>query len=80
MADVITSKSVLQNVFEFEDEDTRTVNVLNPVDSLTAAQVQAWADFAKDNNLIIGDKAGALLTGIQSSKRIDSTQTKLDLT
>lgn len=80
MADIITNKSVLSNVFGFEDEDTRTVNLLNPVDSLTAEDVQAWADYAKEHNLIIGDKAGADLSGILSSKRIDNTQTKLDLT
>lgn len=80
MADIITNKSMLSNVFGFEDEDTRTVNLLNPVDSLTAEDVQAWADYAKEHNLIIGDKAGADLSGILSSKRIDNTQTKLDLT
>ena len=80
MADITTNKSTLQNVFGFVDGDTRTVNLDNPKDTLTTAQVQEWADYAKDHNLLIGDKAGALLDGIKSSKKIDKLSTKLDLT
>lgn len=80
MADIVTTKKVLQTVEEFTDGDTRTINIDNPIDSITAADVQAWHDFAKDNNLLIGDKAGAALDKIRSSKVIDSKQTILDLT
>lgn len=86
MADVIKVTSVLQNVFEFADGDTRTVTLDNPADSIkagdsvAAAAVQSWADYAKTNNLIIGDKSGAALSGIISSKVIEGTSTSLDLT
>lgn len=78
--DITTTKSTLHNVFGFADGDTRTLNLDNPVESLTSAQVQAWADYAKTNNLLIGDKAGALLDDIKSSVIIDNEQTVLDLT
>ena len=79
MADIIKTKKVLQNVFEFTDGDTRTLNIDNPIDSLTSAQVQEWADYAKTNNILIGDKAGAALDNIKSSVVIDKEQTILDL-
>ena len=79
MADIIKNKKVLQNVFEFTDGDTRTLNIDNPIDSLTSAQVQEWADYAKTNNILIGDKAGAALDGIKSSVVVDNEQTILDL-
>ena len=80
MADIIKTKNVLTNVFSFADGDTRTLNLDNPNDSITAADVQAWGDFAKNNNLILGDKAGAVLEGIISSKILERTETTLDLT
>jgi len=79
MADIIKNKKVLQNVFEFADGDTRTLNIDNPIDSLTSAQVQEWADYAKTNNILIGDKGGAALDGIKSSVVVDNEQTILDL-
>lgn len=79
MADIITTKSTLQNVFTFADNDTRTVNVDDPHDSITAADVQDWVDFAVDKKILIGDKTGAALTGIKTAKVIDATATKLDI-
>ena len=85
MADIITNKVVLQNVMGFVDGDTRTITIVNPADSIAAgdataaAAVQAWADYAKDNELLIGDKQGAQLEEILSSKVIDGTTTVLDL-
>ena len=75
--DTITTKSTLQNVFLFTDGDTRTVNIDDPKDTITAAEVQAWANFAIENQILIGDKTGAALASLKSSKRIDATNTKL---
>ncbi len=77
MADTITTKATLQNVFEFADGDTRTVNIDDPVDSITTAQVQAWAAYAVEHQILIGDKTGAALTGLKSSKKLDATSTKM---
>ena len=79
MADIITEKNTLHNVFDFVDGDTRTINLDNPNDSITTADVRAWADFAKTNKLLIGDKTGAALDDIKSSKVIKSRQTIVDL-
>ena len=78
--DTITTKSTLQNVIEFADGDTRTINIDDPLDSITAADVQAWADFIVDNQIILSDKSGALPTGIKSSKKLDATATKMNFT
>lgn len=75
--DTITTKSTLQNVFMFADGETRTVNIDDPKDTIAAADVQAWAQFAIDNQLLISDKSGAALTALKSSKKIDATNTKL---
>ena len=80
MADVITNKQVLSAVVGFADGDDRTINLDNPKDDLTSAQVQAWIDYAKDNDLIIGDKTGAKLVDIISADIIDKTSTDLDIT
>ena len=77
--DIITTKSTLQNVFEFVDGDTRIVNVDDPQDSLTAEAVQEWAAFAVTNQILLGDKTAAALSGIKSSKKINATDTNLDL-
>lgn len=77
--DIITTKSTLQNVFEFADGDMRTVNVDDPKDTLTAAAVQEWAAFAVDNQILLGDKTAAALSGIKSSKKINAVNTNLDL-
>lgn len=80
MADIVTTKSTLQNVFRFTDGDTRSLNIDDPHSSVTTADVQAWAAYAKEHNLLIGDKAGAALDDIISSKIVDSTKTIVDLT
>ena len=77
--DTISTRTTLQNVLEFADGDTRTVNIDDPHDSITAADVYDWVNFAKDNQILIGDKTGAALTGIQSSKRIVDTDTNLEI-
>lgn len=78
MADTITSKSTLQNVFEFADGDTRTVNIDDPNDNISASDVQAWAAYAVEHQILLGDKGGAALTGLKSSKKIDATATKMN--
>lgn len=78
--DTVTTKSTLQNIFEFADGDTRTINIDDPNDSIDAAAVQTWADFAIDNQIFLGDKTGALPTALKSSKKLDATATKMNFT
>ena len=77
--DTVTTKSTLQNVLGFADGDTRTINIDDPKDNLTAADVRAWVQFAIDNQLLLSDKSGAALTGVESSKIIDGSHTKVSM-
>lgn len=79
MADVIKTKGVLQMVAGFADGDDRTFTVDNPKATVTAAQIQAVSDYAVNNNILIGDKAGANFTGIKSAKKIAQMTKYLDL-
>lgn len=79
MADVIKTKGVLQMVAGFADGDDRTFTVDNPKATVSAAEIQAVSDYAANNNILIGDKAGANFTGIKSAKKIAQMTKYLDL-
>ena len=78
MADTVSTKSTLQNVFEFADGDTRTVNIDDPNDNISANDVQAWAAYAVEHQILLGDQNSAALTGLKSSKKLDATNTKMN--
>lgn len=80
MADVIKTRGVLQLVAEFTDGDDRTITLDNPKAAPTAAAINAAAAFAKENKLIIGDKAEAGFTRFKSAKKVATTTRHLDLT
>lgn len=80
MADVIKSRGVLQLVAEFTDGDDRTITLDNPKTTLTASAINNAAAYAKDNNLILGDKAAADFTRFKSAKKVSTTTRYLDLT
>ena len=80
MADQIVTKNTLNTVVDFIDGDTRTINLDDPKDDLTEEEIREWIAFAKTNNVFIGDKAGAAISGIKSSQKLQRTQTYLDLT
>ncbi len=78
--DTITSSNDLQIEFGFVDGDTRTVKLPNPKPNLDSATFVGLSSWMTTKNIIIGDKAGASSTGINSAVFIESTKTKLDLT
>ena len=79
MADITKTKGTLQLVAEFTDGDDRTITVDNPKATLTAAAINAVATYAKNNNILIGDKAGADFSRFKSAKKIAQTTKYLDL-
>lgn len=84
MADTVKSTSTLQLVAEFYDSDDRTITLDNPKASLTAsalaASINAIGDYAKTNNVLIGDKDGAAFLKFKSAKKVANISTIYDLT
>lgn len=80
MADKTTTTSSLTMVANFYDGDTRTINQNNPkpIEQLPAL-INAFANYVKTNNVIIGDLAGAAFKEITQAKVINKTVIDLDL-
>ncbi len=79
MADKVTTSKTLKLVAKFEDNDTRTLDLDNPKDNLTAAQIKAFETVAKTTQAIIGDKGGANFYKFTDAKTIEKETTVLDL-
>lgn len=79
MADTVTSSANLKINWQFADGDTRMTTAPNPKNDLTAQQVQAVIDNAVTNGLLVGDKAGAALSGVVQVYTENQTKTKIDL-
>ncbi len=81
MADIIKSKSELSLEQEFSDLDTRTFTVENPNTAINLkSAINELSGFMADNQVTIGDKAGAEFSRIKSAKIKRSTVTYYDLT
>lgn len=81
MADTIKSTSAMQLEFSFVDGDTRTVSIDDPNPSLNlGACAASIGSYVKDNNLLIGDKAGADSKGLKTAHLVRQKTTKLDIT
>ena len=65
--------------FAFADGDTRTINLDNPRNDLTASEIYEVSQFIKNNNLLLGDKYGADSAGILTADIVQSAKTTLDL-
>lgn len=79
-ADTVTSDSSLGVKFTFADDDNRTVNVPNPRLDITESEVAALDTWVIANNVVLGDKALANSTGIESATLTKTNRIKLDLT
>jgi len=78
--DTVTSSRDLQIEWGFYDGDTRKTTLPNPRANLDSDAIITVSTMAETQNIIIGDKAGASSTGINSAIIVESTKTKLDLT
>lgn len=79
MADTVKSSADLKIGFAFADGDTRIVTLPNPKTGLTEQQIKAVTDSMVTNGLIIGDRAGASLTGSYTAYTQNKTTTNIDL-
>lgn len=80
MADKIVESTSVQVLAEFVDGDTRTLNIDNPssAESIGAA-VYELQTFLQNNNVLIGDKAGAAFSRFRYANKVTKTQNILDL-
>ena len=81
MADKISSTKTVSMDVEFTDGDTRTITQNNPIQdqaSLVAA-INDFANYAKTNQLLIGDKTGAEMSYLRSAKVVEKNVIKYDL-
>lgn len=79
MADKVKSSYILKIKLGFADGDTRVINLDNPRNDLTAAEIYEVSQLIKNNNLLLGDKYGADSAGILFADKIASTKTTLDI-
>lgn len=80
MADTVQTSSALNIELGFVDGDTRTLSINDPKTNINlGAAAASIGSFVKDNNILIGDKAGAASSGIKGAKLVTNKTTKLDL-
>ena len=78
-ADTVTSSTNLKIEWGFEDGDTRTFSLPNPIDEISSSDVATLNTWVATNQPIIGDKSGSSSTGINSAIKVEQTKTKLDI-
>ena len=61
----------------FFDGDTRTLTIPNPKTNLTKTEIEAVDTIIKTDNLILGDKANAGFSKINSAKIIEKNSVKI---
>ena len=80
MADKTTVTTTLNALAGFADDDDRTIIIDNPNTAINLGDaVYNLGEYAKTNQIILGDKAGAAFTGFKSAKLVTKTKTVLDL-
>ena len=79
MSDIYKQSYILKIKLGFADGDTRTINLDNPRNDLTATEIYEVSQFIKNNNLLLGDKYGADSAGILTADIVQSAKTTLDL-
>jgi len=79
MSDIYKQSYILKIKLGFADGDTRTINLDNPRNDLTASEIYEVSNFIKTNNLLLGDKYGADSSGILTADIVQSAKTTLDL-
>lgn len=81
MSDTAKNSRTLTIEAGFKDGDTRSITLDNPITntSTLTASIKALGTFVKNNNLLIGDKAGADFDRFNSAKVKQRTTVYLDL-
>lgn len=78
--DTVTSGRDLKLVYQFADNDTRTVTMPNSKTNLTAENIANCAATLAATQAFVGDKTGADFVTISSAEIVEYTRRDLDLT
>lgn len=78
MADTIKTTKELKIENYFVDGDTRTIVYPNPRSDITSTEISELNSFIQENNLLVGDKAGATFGRINKVDRVTKTITGTD--
>lgn len=80
MADKTTVTTTLNVVAGFADGDDRTILIDNPNTAINLGNaVRELGEYAKTNQVILGDKAGSAFTAFKTAKLVTKQKTVLDL-
>ena len=79
MADTITSSRELKLNSTYADGDTRAITLKNPRQNVTAAEINAVGSYFLENNVLIGDKAGADFASISEAEIVEKTRRDIDI-
>lgn len=83
MADKVTESSELKIENLFDDGDTRTITLKNPISGITTSQIQNLEQVILNgnaaNSLLIGDKYGSDFKRIQEVKTVNKNIVEYDI-
>ena len=79
MADTVTSSRELKLEYRFQDLDTRTTNIPDPINNIAKTDIQTLAGVLANTQAFVGDKNNAPFETITSAKIVEQTRTQLDL-
>lgn len=79
MADLIKTDVTLKIDTMYVDGDTRLINLKNPKETITAAEISDLNAFIQENNALIGDKEQATFGRIKSATKVTKQDIILDL-
>ena len=77
MARKYSNETRLKIVAGFADEDDRTINMPNPNDDVTEADIRALEPYA--TSVLLGDKYGATFTRFKTASIINASYVDSDL-
>jgi len=79
MADTMSSSRELKLEYRFQDLDTRTTSIPDPINNIGKTEIQTLAGVLANTQAFVGDKNNAPFETITSAKIVEQTRTQLDL-
>lgn len=81
MSDIAKTEEVLNIEAYFVDGDTRTITIRNPkaTEQLPTSMFTELNTYIRQNNALVGDKAGSPFGRIAKAERVNKTKVQFDL-
>lgn len=78
-ADTVTSEQVLNIKTVFTDDDNRTITVPNARNDISSAEIADLEEWIVATNILLGDKALADVSGVESAVLVATSRIKIDI-